>query len=491
MRINEQQLLQDLYPKILAEAKRMGSSPQSVNEWVSILTKDIKDEIAAVSAGKESNISTGYGINITDQQLNTIYNLDTAKPEADISLAKQALIKSGNTNPSYQDAVNYINATGTNFKTEANKAINQQNTVQGATVKKTVTIGEVRDYMSKNGVDYSTAYNALTGTNDSPPIDGAPKFDRNNPGIFKTEQDTAGGYTLRAYNNETGQWGYVRPGEYVKGVSLTPNESGRQGAYGASGEGTVDANGKVINPNTGLPETPTIDLNSIYSIADEAVKNGIISQTDADLYKQVTKQYAGANVNYDDIIKTFNEISKTSIDPEFAQRARAFTTDLLQNKDYLEKTRALELEQEGITANNNIENAKQGLEREGLIFSSRAVKALGAKSAYDQDGNPIEGGIPNQIPEGGTFAEGTVNTSNRLMSTSSLARNQKALQDLGRQAEDYLGTTEANKLGISYKSAGIDMGTLEKEKEQAKTSTLQNLYSNYQKEQERKTTQLT
>ena len=257
---------------------------------------------------------------------------------------------------------------------------------------------------------------------------------------------------------------------------------------GTPKEGAVPLGQKENTPAVVAP----IDYATIDMMADEAVANGLISQIDADLFKQITKQYSGSSVNYENIIKEFEKISKNTIDPEYAERAKTFGADLLSQKKYMEDTRAMELEQEGNVAKSNIENTQRNLENSGLTFSGAAVKELGEKSAYSQaqSGNTIAGGVPTQIPLGGTFAEGEVNKANRLMSTSSQARQAKAFQDLGRKAEDYLGQAGASAYGINYTPAGVAMGTLERDKIKAKTSTLQNLYGNYQTEQQRNSTQL-
>jgi len=226
-------------------------------------------------------------------------NLSTSKTydPADVSLAKQALIKSGNKNPSDDDAKNYINAQGDNFKTEAKKLTDMKTTtVNGAEVSNdtlaqqksdaekatttnstvqaqslpqdSTTTGlngqapseQVKNYAQQHGMSMDQAFNILqssgqlqgngTGTAQAPLTTQQMMENQAATGQSGTFTPTAQGKnTLKAYNNATKQWGYVEPGVYVKDVSLQPNPTSNTGATGSTATGATGNNGSTTGGN--------------------------------------------------------------------------------------------------------------------------------------------------------------------------------------------------------------------------------------------------
>lgn len=147
------------------------------------------------------------------------------------------------------------------------------------------------------------------------------------------------------------------------------------------------------------------------------------------LLKQFASMYTGANTDTAEILKTFNTIKSSTIDPYFYSLTNAAISDVTKSKQQLENARRSELETEGITAKENIKNTQNNLEASGLTFSGEAENQLGNKSAYTGD-----------------LPEGLVNTSSRLMSTGNQARFDVNMRELARQYENQQGSTAAGQI---------------------------------------------
>ncbi len=130
-------------------------------------------------------------------------------------------------------------------------------------------------------------------------------------------------------------------------------------------------------------------------------------------------------------------------------------------------------------AGENIRQAQGNLESRGMTFTGEGVKQLGAESAFAQQG---KGNIPGQTPFAGGYAEGQVQQANRLMSTSTGLRQQKALDDLARQAEKALGSSgmeQMGQAGLTVKG-DVSQGSFEQQRQKAAAGTLDNLYNQQQ-----------
>jgi hypothetical protein len=230
-------------------------------------------------------------------------------------------------------------------------------------------------------------------------------------------------------------------------------------------------------------------------VENKARYDAAIAMTDAsDLpadIKQIWKTVVGRYPNATDfetseIINTFNKIKAETIDPYFKELADLAVTDIRTSLGQMQTTRDMELEQERTVAGENIRQARSGLEKAGMTFSGKGVEELGAESAYARPDEATTA-IPEQIPfagMAGVFNEGKIQQANRLMSTSSAARYQAQQQLLGRQAENLLGTSAVQGLGINYQPAGVNLtGTLANQAEEKKALTLQSLISQWREKQ--------
>jgi len=222
-----------------------------------------------------------------------------------------------------------------------------------------------------------------------------------------------------------------------------------------------------------------------YDSAIATIESSNLPDDIKSLWKTVVGMYPDAtDFNADEILNTFNKIKDETIDPYYKELADIAIADVKDSYKNLISSREMELESERALAGKDIRQAKSSLEKSGMTFTGKAVEELGADSAYAQDGNTA---MPTQIPFAGmdgTFYEGNVNQANRLIATSTAARYAKAQQDLGRKAEDYLGTSEASKLGIPYTPAGVNVsGSLGLAAEEKKASTLQTIINQWREKQ--------
>lgn len=181
------------------------------------------------------------------------------------------------------------------------------------------------------------------------------------------------------------------------------------------------------------------------------------------LYSEVVRNWDPNNeLNADNVIKEFENIQKSTIDPYYQGIINLATEGIKQAVSTTEKNRALELESEGINAAQAIKGTQADLEARGLTFSGEAINQLGAQSAYGE-----------VIPFGGTTPiEGLVNTQNRLISTSSTARYEDTLKNLGLSAEEQLGTEGVSGLVPGYTAVGSVAGQIPTQKEAELGQTL-------------------
>jgi len=224
------------------------------------------------------------------------------------------------------------------------------------------------------------------------------------------------------------------------------------------------------------------NLDAAYKIIDDAVANGSIPPDVAALWKEVARTYPkGAEFDTTKILNSFNDIKSKTIDPYYKELADIAMKDVKDSFAVLNASREREVEAQNATAGQNIRQAKAGLESAGMTFSGQGVQQLGAQSAYSQSGTKT---TPGQIPFGGLFHEGTVNQANRLMMDDSAARYNAAIQDLGRAAENQLGSEAMKASGIPYTSAGVNLtGSIKTSKQEKLGGTLSKIIEQYRKKQ--------
>lgn len=306
---------------------------------------------------------------------------------------------------------------------------------------------------------------------------------------------------------QTPQQGVIQTGQMPSGVSTPP----------VSSTVSSDSNGQgytIIDPKTNMVTMPngqkiTLEQYKTQTSAPQTTQGGVaggyngsqiyggqnlqsaldfIDKSDLDegtktLYREVIRNWnPESEINFQNILSTFDQISKKTIDPEFAERTKIAMDEITRARDYLQSNADLEKESERMQGQQNIEGTQADLEARGLTFSGKAIEELGAQSAYAQAGSPqaAKSAIPLQEPFGGKFEEGNVLKQNRLMSTSGEARRKKQLQDLQRSAELQLGSAATQGLITGIGQLGGITGQMEKEKEASKAGLLSDLYSQEQ-----------
>ncbi len=215
----------------------------------------------------------------------------------------------------------------------------------------------------------------------------------------------------------------------------------------------------------------------------EAVQEGKITQNQKRLIDTLVKAYPkGVEVDPQEILDTFKQVEEETIDPYFKELTRTAAEDFKDTYERQQEMRELAKEEEEMQAQQDVREMKRQLEKQGLTFSGEAVRQLGQKSAYPQEG---AGGVPEQTKD----LEGRVPALNRLRASSSEARYEQQTQELGRKAEDYMGTERMKEEGIfetiPFESAGVDRtAQVEQKRQQIEASTLQNVINNYAQKQE-------
>ena len=222
-----------------------------------------------------------------------------------------------------------------------------------------------------------------------------------------------------------------------------------------TGDTTGDTTGTQTDTTTGQND----GIANAIKRADEALKNGLIDQKTYDMFTTIARNYdISKEINYDNIIAEFEDFSKNTISPYYAEQADIFKKDLQTAVGNLEQSRTEELEAQGIQSEQRIEGSQEDLARRGMTFSSEAGEQLGAKSAFG-----------DKVPFGGQLEEGLVPTQNRLIASGSERGYQQAIDALGRQAEGALGQ---NNLVQGFTPRGVTQGTIGQAEESAKYSKL-------------------
>lgn len=241
----------------------------------------------------------------------------------------------------------------------------------------------------------------------------------------------------------------------------SPTNNGNSPSNGGSSPSTTQNNGTSGTANT----SGSAGLSVLQGYLD----NGTIDAGTFAYFKQALDLFPeGSPVNIDTVLKTFNDLKKTTIDPYWQEQTKIFTDQLDTARKNLETSQKDESTAVGTQNKLNIENAQGNLEASGMTFSGAAGKQLGDQSAYGTK----QGAIPMQ-----KFGEGLVQTQNKLSSSSSNARYQDNLQKLQRQAETTLGTSGVAGMFPEVKALGGITGTMTEQKKQAEASTLQQIYN--------------
>ena len=147
-------------------------------------------------------------------------------------------------------------------------------------------------------------------------------------------------------------------------------------------------------PGTPPPSTPgqpggTPDV--MQQAMDLIDKDPSIGADQKAMFKEVVKHWGnnpGLDVNWDNVIKAFNDVKSKGIDPYYQHLTDQYVDYLNNAKQVADLSRKSQTEAEDINARNAIENAQKQLEASGQTFSSEAIKQLGARSAFTKQAAP-------------------------------------------------------------------------------------------------------
>jgi len=176
------------------------------------------------------------------------------------------------------------------------------------------------------------------------------------------------------------------------------------------------------------------------------------------LWKTTVGLYPNAaDFDTTEILNTFNQIKSNTIDPYYKELADVAIKDVQTAVNQSNASRQSELEAQNVNAQNAITGAQSNLESTGMTFSGQGVEQLGTGSAYAAIGAEA----PVQTPFAGidpTKLQGSVGQNNRLIATSTAAKYASEQQEIGRTAENMLGSSAlSNVNGLQYTPAGVNL----------------------------------
>jgi len=252
------------------------------------------------------------------------------------------------------------------------------------------------------------------------------------------------------------------------------------GVTGVSGTPGVNIGATTGGTTTGVTTSPvrTIDPQAqanAMSILNKYLNDGTIDNGTYQMFKKAVELWdTNQEVDYANILNTFEQIKQTDIDPYFQQQASLFTNELEANRDYIIQSKVLEDKSLEDQKKRLKEDMQKDLAARGMLFTGESVKQLGSEGTYATEGTPEaqRAAIPTIKP----FADGVFQQQTEAASSASNLRYQKTLQDLQRQAEARLGSEHASVIPGTSLIGGIT-GTLEGEKKQAYASSLTGLYN--------------
>lgn len=289
-----------------------------------------------------------------------------------------------------------------------------------------------------------------------------------------------GGAATQAQKDAYAMWESFlgqNPG-YVPGSTPTSPTTGTPGTVTSPViPGATTPTPGATTPVVPAPTTPAPTIGT--AVADKTLEDAIAfirgKGLDPDvelLFTQLIRNTpAGTELNVKNMVDQFNTIKQTTINPKYQQLSDIFIDQVKRTDDARAQARLLELEAEDRDAGLRVDNAQSDLERRGMTFSGDAVKQLGADSAY------------SAYQFGGPLPEGQIAQQNRMISTSSAARDRVSRENLARETEIMLGTAGLEGFqnrgftALGDQTGRPIVGTLEQDQAAFEKSTLSGLYN--------------
>jgi len=291
---------------------------------------------------------------------------------------------------------------------------------------------------------------------------------------FKTEQEAvnaaqaAGVGSLRFPTGEVSTTGQA---------GTTVNST--TGISGSTTGGTGSTTGSTSGDTTGVIDTEA--QARAQAVLNKYLNDGTIDSGTYQFFKSAVDVWDPAQqVDFANILNTFETIKNSDINPYFTEQANLFISDLETNRKYLEDTNALQKTQTTQDLQKLKETTQKNLASSGQLFTSEGVKQLGEQSVYAVEGTPQAAASP--LPTIPAFAgqSGELQKQKTAAVSANDLRYQKSLQDLQHQAEATLGTEKATGLVSGTTMTGGITGSLEEQKKSAQASALTNLYNQQQ-----------
>lgn len=236
----------------------------------------------------------------------------------------------------------------------------------------------------------------------------------------------------------------------------------------SSGASSTSSETKVNN---------SADIQAALAILNKYMNQGLLDSGTYQFFKKAIELWdPDQEIDYANILNTFEQIKRDEVDPYFQEQAMIFSDEIQRNYKYLLENKKLQDEQTKDDTAKLKENMQGDLASRGLLFSGEAVKQLGAESPFAQAGTPqaAKSAIPVQF---GGIPEGEFQKQVKAASSSNELRHQKSLEDLQRQAELTLGTSGASGMIAGVTPLGGVTGSMTSQQKQAYGSALTGIYN--------------
>lgn len=251
---------------------------------------------------------------------------------------------------------------------------------------------------------------------------------------------------------------------------------------GGTAGGTIGASGAVATGTgasaagaAGFAVDPQAQAQAM-SILNQYLNDGTIDNGTYQMFKKAVELWdPSQQVDYANILNTFETIKQTDINPYFQEQAALFTNELEANRDYIIQSKVLENTQQQQDVRKLKENMQSDLAARGMLFTGESVKQLGDQGIFAVEGTPQA--QQSAIPTVAAYANGEFQQQTQAAASASNLRYEKSLQDLQRQAESYLGTTGSAGMVPGTSQIGGITGSLTEQKKAAQASTLTGLYN--------------
>lgn len=278
---------------------------------------------------------------------------------------------------------------------------------------------------------------------------------------------------IKAKYNTLGGTSQNNSATYNPSSTITPLQGGDPGNTGTpvdQSQGATYNAGSTTPTNQTVNGQPVSGTSTNNDAAMQALMNSPYYQGLPEDWKSMLRIAVkgwepGTELNMENVLTELDKVKTKTFDPHFAEQVSTFKKNINDQYQTLQSNRSQELETQGINAQNAVRDSQANLEGSGMTFSGEANNQLGNRSAY--------------IPFAGQ-PEGQVNTNNRLMASSSLARNQANIKALGLAAEQSLGNQMGSGLVPGYSPLGISTGSIEQNKKEMLGSTLDNILTGAQ-----------